>query len=200
MTRLEWLEYNKSVATKVPLPPYGVYGMALTGSRVICDPWPTDTDLDVLLCVEETELANIEQFYLHDGWTPPASYAEYSRQDASDTLLTFRKMVEDVNVNLIIVGSVRTFSHWITATGLAQRLNLLNKQDRVALFAAILNRVRAACIAEEGTFRNYLSEASFAGHVRAHHRGIAASDDHWSVERSDRITVSWSWAHAESIS
>lgn len=110
----------------------------LVGSRVTCDPAPTDTDQDVLVLTTRElwadkldALLNVEKFekggsehsdesgYLANA---PLSFASYVRGD----------------LNLIITFDSEFYRRFMAATGVAKHLNLLVKADRVMLFQAVL--------------------------------------------------------------
>lgn len=103
---------------------------APTGSRVICRPPPLDTDEDWVLLVSDVAAFGMEA--LLEGWSgsPVAlDAAKYPHGFAS-----YRKG----ELNLIVTAGEDFFQRFIAATSVAQRLNLHSKEDRVALFQAVL--------------------------------------------------------------
>jgi hypothetical protein len=100
-----------------------------TGSFVICDPPVLDTDIDVVWLVKD--FAACSSSLQADGWEICGE--EYS--DADGTFKAWRKE----NLNYILVTDKNKFAEWIVATNLAKQLNLLNKEDRIALFSVIRN-------------------------------------------------------------
>lgn len=106
-----------------------------TGSRVICNPAPTDTDQDfVVLLKPADELEVVEDF----------QNAEYD-QDGDETYdilyelgsggwASFRKG----DLNYIVTFDEGFYNRFVMATDIAKDLNLLNKPDRVTLFKYIL--------------------------------------------------------------
>jgi hypothetical protein len=103
------------------------------GSRVTCDPAPLDTDEDFLVEIspKETDVGEVVNCLggLHFHWEGGEHY-----QMAADTFMSWRRG----NVNLIVTANKRFADRHRTATWLCKRLNLLNKQDRIALFQAVL--------------------------------------------------------------
>lgn len=98
-----------------------------TGSRVICNPPPLDTDEDWVLLRDGT--VDTLNELLKNEWvnTNDPRYG-------NGPFLTFRKGIQ----NVILVGDPIFFQKWKSATYVAKRLNLGNKDDRVVLFQAVL--------------------------------------------------------------
>lgn len=110
----------------------------LVGSRVTCDPAPTDTDQDVLV------LSTKELWVEHLGTGLAASGFEKGGSDCgnqSDYLaqvpLSFQSFTLD-KLNLIITFDPEFYRRFMAATCVAKRLNLLDKEDRIMLFQAVL--------------------------------------------------------------
>jgi hypothetical protein len=107
------------------------------GSRVTCNPPPTDTDADYLVLVydlggtyEKTlELAgfkwNGEETYAHQEGHVQV-FNSYTLGDGPGRL------------NYICTADLGFYGKFLHATALAKRFNLLKKQDRIDLFKAIL--------------------------------------------------------------
>lgn len=104
-----------------------VYAEALVGSRVTCNPAPTDTDLDVLVKIG-TFGGPVSGVLYRDGWTRGGS-----GQDDSD----FESWTKG-EVNLILTDSDVFYHKFLAATSVCKRLNLLDKDDRKAMFRACL--------------------------------------------------------------
>lgn len=114
-----------------------VLGYFRTGSRETVDPPPLDTDEDwVLLTNAPTTtvkalralgytLTSLEEYRVPTG-DPFAPYNHFQ---------AFRRVGSAEN--LILVTDNSTFTRWKVATRLAKRLNIKNKEDRIALFRAI---------------------------------------------------------------
>lgn len=52
---------------------------------------------------------------------------------------SFKKTVDGVVENYILVDNPDTFTKWVTATELCKKLNLLEKKDRIAVFDVVVN-------------------------------------------------------------
>lgn len=104
------------------------------GSRVTCSPAPADTDADFLVQAMRTDRVSIGRLVnglqaLDLHWEGNEHY-----QDAMGDFMSWRRN----DVNLIVTASAAFAAKHRLATALCRRLNLQNKQDRVALFQAIL--------------------------------------------------------------
>jgi hypothetical protein len=112
------------------LPSTGIYTVAPTGSRVICVPPPTDTDEDWVVYVRDMEA--FVDMAIENGW-------ELDSEDRypGDEFNSIRKGA----VNLIVTENFEFFTQMVVATLLCRRLNLHNKEDRLAVFEAVQNRV-----------------------------------------------------------
>lgn len=101
-----------------------------TGSREICSPPPVDTDEDWLVYVDPAfgrqalELLNAFEFVREepDPRWPSKGFGFYV----------------NANVNLTITSTGDAWERHRAATHVAKRLNLLDKQDRIAVFQAVL--------------------------------------------------------------
>lgn len=104
------------------------------GSRVICDPAPTDTDEDWLVWTfgEPLDFALQEQGFIREGGP------DFYTGNDNGAFRSWRRG----ELNLIVTPERKFFELFETATHLARRFNLLEKQDRIALFQAVLYGVR----------------------------------------------------------
>jgi hypothetical protein len=109
----------------------GLISVTPVGSRVTCNPPPVDTDLDLLVQVDEASwpdalamlsLLDFDRDGSEIGARPDSAFASYSRGE----------------VNVIITSDEDFRRRFIAASSVAKRLNLLHKEDRVALFQAVL--------------------------------------------------------------
>ncbi len=124
---------------RVPTLPFEAAHCVAVGSRVTCSPAPTDTDEDFLVFVpgEPNEVhALIDRPLTEAGWdlggslptdmqTPIESHHRFWSYTRGDQ-------------NLIITASEPFYARFLAATAVAKRLNLLSKDDRIALFQAVL--------------------------------------------------------------
>lgn len=102
------------------------------GSRITCNPAPTDTDADYLVLIKDHALfaqAVFAQDYTlggsdvtDDNASPDSVFASYVKGE----------------INLIATTSPVFFKRHMAATSVSKRLNLMDKNDRIALFQAVL--------------------------------------------------------------
>lgn len=100
------------------------------GSRVTCNPPPTDTDEDYLVLVDNLDLSMALKAMQEEGW-------EMGTEFSVDHQPEFYSLGKG-NVNVILTDSQHWFDRFLLATRVATKLNLLNKDDRITLFQAIL--------------------------------------------------------------
>jgi len=103
------------------------------GSRVTCDPPPTNTDEDYLILVAANRFAALEVEVVGQGFALGGSRV-------GDEFRSYKLEA----VNLIVTTKAEFFDRFMAATSVAQRFNLLDKADRIALFQAVLYGARAA--------------------------------------------------------
>ena len=116
-----------------------------TGSRVICNPAPTNTDEDwVVQITTNSRLVLFRDFLTEDGWEHNVGEQYeghmdlFSEEGELAGFASFKKFVDGTIYNILLVGSHAAFRLWTTATGLAKAMNLTKKSERVELFRAIL--------------------------------------------------------------
>ena len=106
------------------------------GSRVTCDPPPTDTDEDYLVLVKnrQTAVAGLKAIGFEYSSTPE-QIEKYEQMNFSSqwkfTSLWFG------DINYIVTDSQFFFERFLTATHVCKTLNLLKKEDRIMVFEAI---------------------------------------------------------------
>ena len=101
------------------------------GSRVTCDPAPKDTDEDYLVfSVDELEA---ETHLTDQGFKLEGLPGFYTGND-NGRFRSYRRG----ELNVIVTPEFEFFERFMTATALAKRFNLARKEDRIALFQAIL--------------------------------------------------------------
>jgi hypothetical protein len=101
------------------------------GSRVSCNPPPTDTDRDILCLVIDADAFAAAATGFHWGGSVVGPLSEAIERNVFVSL-------RSRDVNLIVTSDARFAARFLVATRLATQLNLLNKNDRVALFQAVL--------------------------------------------------------------
>lgn len=102
-----------------------------TGSNYICNPPVTNTDVDEMFLVDDLQEVNFQLTGL--GWTK-CGLEEETYQDKPSHWAAYRKE----NMNALLTTNLKYFMDFFKATEEAKHLNLLNKEDRVALFQKIL--------------------------------------------------------------
>lgn len=106
------------------------------GSRITCSPAPTNTDHDYLVIgMGDTgallrEAIN-ELGFVHEGEPDNDLYLECN-------FASYRKD----DINLIVCETADFYDDFLLATEVATRFNLMDKDDRIILFQAILYRNR----------------------------------------------------------
>lgn len=109
------------------------FGCVPVGSRITCNPAPTDTDAD-FLCLD---VGDCSETLKNLGFTQDGSPEFYTGND-NGGFRSFRKG----DLNLIVTRDQTFFDLFLTATHLAKAFNLLQKDQRIALFQAVLYGVK----------------------------------------------------------
>ena len=106
------------------------------GSRVTCDPAPTDTDRDWLVLVPPEKFAAFQTFLIDAGWSQGGSDTpdESNETEPDDRFQSYTLGVE----NVIATCSEQFHRRFLAATSVAKLLNLQDKSHRIALFQAVL--------------------------------------------------------------
>ncbi|MER9524013.1 hypothetical protein NKI96_10555 [Mesorhizobium sp. M0292] len=104
------------------------------GSRVTCNPAPTDTDEDYLVEMpsgREDSVSRIVSLLAEAGfrWEGTEHY-----QMAANEFMSWRRD----DINLIVTANSDFARRHRAATHVCKRLNLMVKDDRIALFQAVL--------------------------------------------------------------
>ncbi len=125
----EWDEYGR-VKGELAMNPFldKVVKMEYVGSRITCNPAPTDTDEDVLLLTDDLETLIgdcIEVGFTRDGDTK-ASYPE--------GFVSLR----NGSMNFIVTDDEEFYKKFMLATHVCKFLNVKAKVDRICVFQAIL--------------------------------------------------------------
>jgi hypothetical protein len=124
--------WDEFAATKgeLPMNPFldKVVKMEYVGSRITCNPAPTDTDEDVLLLTDDLETLIgdcIEVGFTRDGDTK-ASYP-----------VGFVSL-RNGSMNFIVTDDEEFYKKFMLATHVCKSLNLMEKQNRITVFQAIV--------------------------------------------------------------
>ena len=121
------------------------------GSRVTCNPAPTDTDADYLvllmpfddlpeieaLASMDQRLADVHHALKNDGWELGGSRPDNSVLDDRKETCIFNSYTKG-EINLILTADHEFHRAFLAATVVCKHLNLLEKADRVRLFQAVL--------------------------------------------------------------
>lgn len=105
--------------------------VAPVGSRVTCDPAPSDTDEDYIVCIGAATDADAE--LKAAGFIAEGEPGFYTGND-NGSFVSYRRD----HINIITTPDREFYDLFLTATALAKRFNLLEKSDRIALFQAVL--------------------------------------------------------------
>lgn len=104
------------------------------GSRVTCDPPPLDTDEDWLVLVNH--VGHACEFLESQGYQTTTDH-NYEALGVKSPFVSYK----EGDQNILVTGSSDFFSHFMVASSVAKKLNLLSKTDRVMIFQAILYRI-----------------------------------------------------------
>jgi len=105
------------------------------GSRITCNPPPIDTDADYLVQIVQNDKDTIGRVVNALSGSGFVWEGNEHYQDVADDFMSWRS---DENVNLIVTKNVEFAARHRVATALCKRLNLKDKDDRIALFQAVL--------------------------------------------------------------
>ena len=106
-----------------------------TGSRVICNPAPTDTDDDYVVLTKPDMLPPLGEFLRGEGFAIGGSHVGSS----DDKFNSYKKGRFGDTLNLILTDKPEFFEKFRRATMIATGLNLLEKPVRIMLFEAVFD-------------------------------------------------------------
>ena len=114
--------------------PGDIIDIRSTGSQVVPGAAHKDSDYDfVVLTKDRGDLGDV---LIENGWVVNTDNAEYDcNKNREYEFLTARLG----SMNLIIYDDKRGFDLWVKATELSIQFGLTKRDDRVALYRAILN-------------------------------------------------------------
>ena len=108
-------------------------GWKKTGSTVICNPPPTDTDIDYIAWTGKPCGFEVAMEYLSaEGFTPDTN--EHYKNLSEYEFVSFKRERD----NIILTRHKPFFDRHNLATSVCKQLNLLSKADRIMIFQAIL--------------------------------------------------------------
>lgn len=114
-----------------------ILARAHTGSREICNPPPMDTDDDWLVLIAPEDKDHFLDWYVHgvggmiDLWEVGGSEPLGGESEF--------KSLKKGEFNIIMTTDPSYFKYFEAATTVAKKLNLLDKQDRIMLFEAVMS-------------------------------------------------------------
>lgn len=122
-----------------------VLNWAFVGSRISCDPAPTNTDNDVLV-LYKSSFFNKNPYIkelLEDGFVEDTGTGGYGWLYFKEGRPLFVATSEFISMhkgelNLILTTDEKFYGRFMMATHIATKLNLLDKRDRIMLFQGIL--------------------------------------------------------------
>ena len=117
------------------IPSYLYLNSFPTGSNYICNPPVTDTDIDYMFLVHN--LQETKTTLLNDGWTLCGVNEDDQYDIDGNDWMAFRKGTD----NALCTTNMKYYLDFYKATEEAKRLNLLKKEDRIALFQKITGRM-----------------------------------------------------------
>lgn len=104
------------------------------GSRVTCNPPPSETDEDWLVLVNQDRISGIISFLSSEGDWKWEGSSEHYQDLAANSFMSWRKG----KVNLIITASKDFATRHKLATAHCKRDNVMGKQERIKIFQAYL--------------------------------------------------------------
>lgn len=109
----------------------------LVGSRITCNPPPVDTDQDVLVLISEENADYFVSKMKNAGFDVELGegYAEDALNSGEEDRFQSYRLGD---VNLIVTVDEKFYARFAAATDMAKRANLLDKEERIALFQAVL--------------------------------------------------------------
>jgi len=104
------------------------------GSRITCNPPPTDTDQDILVWVDGNK-----GYDLLDSWLDRNDW-EYEGDEKYQMshFSSWRKTIQDVEYNAIVTTSEVWFNRFLEATLLCKKENAMSKKRRIEIFDSIM--------------------------------------------------------------
>lgn len=113
------------------------YSIDAVGSRVTCNPAPIGTDQDWLVLVAESDYTPFCYDLLKSNFEFGGSHLDPLDLEEIPPHARFNSFTRGED-NIIVTASTDFHRRFLAASSVAKRLNLLNKDDRIALFQAVL--------------------------------------------------------------
>ena len=118
-------KYRKFIKEVVPV-----------GSRITCNPPPTDTDEDFLVLT--TDFQSLVEDLMEDGYEVCGEDYVMPIEEHGQEDYNFFQSFRSGDINLIVTESQYFFNNFVKATEIAKKANLLKKENRVMLFQFLL--------------------------------------------------------------
>ena len=111
------------------------------GSRIVCNPAPTDTDEDWIVLAQNlyVDRTLVKLGFCRSDW-------EYSHEAHGQPIHAYRG---NGNLNIVVTTDREFFRRTMEATRLARRFNLLDKSDRVALHEVVVDQIHTYILPDE---------------------------------------------------
>ena len=117
------------------LPNVPIISITPVGSRVTCNPAPTNTDDDYLVFVDASNLQEfLNECVFHSNYDFGGSFHGKDHKAANSVFYSLKSG----EINLIVTDKEWFNRRFLAASSLAKHFNLLEKSDRVRLFQAVL--------------------------------------------------------------
>jgi hypothetical protein len=142
-------------------PDIGLFHKQITavGSRVTCNPSPSGTDQDWLVWVDAGDYDKLADHLEANGWEVGGSRVPEDVNYLPESQ-RFNSFVKGED-NVIITHSDEFHRRFLAASAIAKRLNLLSKDDRIALFQAVLYGVNFDHYFQQASPFNAIEEITF---------------------------------------
>lgn len=114
----------------------GVRDFMRAGSRVTCNPEPTGTDQDWIVLVDSHKWDEFSERLISCGWAIGGSNIPMEGNTLPEDKRFSSFVLQDDNI--IATQSPDFYKRFLAATAVCANLNLLEKQDRIDLFQAVL--------------------------------------------------------------
>lgn len=142
------------------------------GSRVTCNPPPTDTDQDILCLVDDEELEDFYQWIEKHNWEYEGD-EKYQLAEFASYRKTCSLGEEVCEVNLIITAAPNWFDAFMDATRECKEKNVLTKAGRIEVFEKYIPQKKkvsnkytakiANLVSAQQTTMNFFSNSSLWG-------------------------------------
>jgi hypothetical protein len=130
---VDYAPASSPIPTYVPANPFmdKVLEMEPVGSRVTCNPAPTDTDEDFLILTDK--LYRLVEDCKSQGFKGGGVYFTSEGKVASNFI-----SIRNGNINLIVTEDKEFYDKFLLATHVCKTLNILDKPNRIMVFQGIL--------------------------------------------------------------